>query len=481
MNEFLDSIVRILPPLAFGLCVAIGILFAAKAYIKHNVVIAFFNSLIMRVFANVLGVALICVSAFLNVGFVVGVGRGYPEATHIIPYLATLAGAVNLAAPLAVIVAWAAYKKKQHTLACVAGAAYFLILMFSLTTGSTVIHTSSNNINHQRGNADLITQTKQAQVANNKAQMQQALTTANPEALALGATTMKNANGVSVSVARYCKQGNWYFNNRTACRDYLSAQQSTAALAGVTTLRQANNKLMDEALQAQLNKPTPMLPKFLGFDVPENIMFSLCILVLEIAALVAFLYGRTTAPSEDKEITVRQVQTELDLAETNRQTTPVQSRSKGKQSARSGNPKNLLKPTKAPPLKEQELCYRTAIGKVQPEGQISNELLEDLLYQLAAYNPNAVLTADAVIQLIADHRDGVSVGKERILKLISSDQMSDIVLTNGSKKPKVYSFKPQETSSNVRSTQQSGASGLPAGQSALSQHGMENPGHRESA
>lgn len=476
MNEYLDSLSKVLPVAAFALLAVGTVLFLAKTYVKHNLVILFFNSLVMRVFANILGMALVCVSAFLNVGFVVGVGRGYPDAAGMIPILATLAGAVNLAAPLAVLVAWTAYRKKQTSLAIVAGTGYLLILFFSLTTGSTVIHSSAGNISTQRDNADLVTRTNQELIRANKAQMQDALTYANPEALALGGTTMTNANGARVSVSKYCSHGNWYFNNRPVCRDYLAAQQSTEALAGVATLRTENKQLLKAGLDAQLNKPTPMLPKFLGFDLPENIMFSLCILVLEIAALVCFLYGRTTAPSDTVEITVSDLQSAADLSQTVRQSKGSQSKSKRSQTGRSDNSANLKHVAEAPPLKEQKRAYMDSIGEVQPEGSIPTELLEDLLYQLATYNPKAQLNADHVIKIIANNRDGVSVGKQRLLNIIASDRMSDIVLTSTTNGRKVYSFKQVAGASNVQ--QPASVQGLPTSQSALSQGGAADHGRR---
>ena len=476
MNEYMQSLGEVLPVVAFALLTVGFILIMAKTYVKHHLVILFFNSLAMRVFANLLGMALICVSAFLNVGFVVGVGRGYPDAGDMIPILATLAGAVNLAAPLAIIVAWTAYRKKQNGLALVAGLAYTLILMFSLTTGSTVIYSSANNIGTMRSNADLVTSTNQELIRANKAQMQDAMTYANPEALALGGTTMKNANGTRVSVSKYCSAGNWYYNNRSECRDYLSAQQSTEALAGVATLRTENKKLLTEARDAQLNKPTPMLPKFLGFDLPENIMFSLCILVLEIAALVCFLYGRTTAPADTVEITVSELQSQADLRRSDAQSKGSKSKSTGTKSGRSGNADHLPVTPKTPQLKEQKRAYMDAIGSTQPEGAIPTELLEDLLYQLATYNPGAQINVDHVMALIRENRGGVSVGKQRLLNIIASDRMSDIVLTSTTNGRKVYSFKQVEGASNVQ--QPASVQGLPTSQSALSQGGAADHGRR---
>lgn len=287
---------------------------------------------------------------------------------------------------------------------------------------------------------------------------------------------MLNANGRNVSVSTYCKPGNWYANNSSACQSYLLAQANSGAAQNRTLLRNQNVELMQASLDAAKGKPTPMIPTFAGFELPPKAAYFFMAIVIELAAGICLWFAMIGSPPPTKNLGWSELQSQADLRRSDAESKGGKSGSAGAKSGRSGNADHLPVTPKTPQLREKKRAYMDAIGSAQPEGAIPTELLEDLLYQLATYNPGAQINVDHVLELIRENRGGVSVGKERLLKLISSDKLSDIVLTSKENGRTVYTFNRVEGASDVQ--QSSGVQGLPVSQSALGQSGAADYGRR---
>ena len=480
MNDLYDFLLNFtttwVPAIALSLLGAAGLVLLTKKYIEYKFEIDLLNNAITLLAARLTGWSLLCVSAAMNMQFGFAMSKGFPAVEEYAVFVAVMMGAINLCAGWSIALMKKAHDQKRTVIGSWAALSYFLIVMFSLMTASSVLFSGHEGIETRISNTDTQIRINEEQRRVNAAQIAMLSNTPSSDAYQLGSGTMRNANGRNVSVSKYCRQGNWYANNSTACQQYLTAQANSGAAAATQDLRQQNVTLLQASLDAEKAKPAPMTPLLFGFTLPPEAAYFFVALIIEIAAGVCLLHSMTGTPSQTVSFGGSELQTQADLRRSDAQSKGGKSGSKGGKSARSGNADHLPVTPKTPPLKEQKRAYEDSIGSVQPEGAIPTELLEDLLYQLAIYNPGAQINVDHVIELIRENRGGVSVGKERLLKLISSDRMADIVLTGKENGRTVYTFNRVEGASDVQ--QPSGAQGLPASQSALSQSGAADHGRR---
>ena len=109
-----------------------------------------------------------------------------------------------------------------------------------------------------------------------------------------------------------------------------------------------------------------------------------------------------------------------------------------------------------PHLNKVLSSYEMAFRDSERADPVTDGQLEDLISQIGLHNPHARAVANDIMRIIA-HYKGVGIGKGRVLNLLASPAMSDVILIEHKGETKQYIYRDR---TYVQNTQQR-VGGLP--------------------
>lgn len=424
-----------------------------------------------KIFAFIIGAALLLVSCALNALFGMMLAKAMPEYPTMGLITAVLLGLGNLASIFAIKEAVERKAAGDKLGAKVSRAKWFIIMCFSLMTASSMFLT----LNGRLEDINLLADAKVAQ--NNKKII------ANENAIKRGATVpsantakfqnlfIKNSNNARVRLTSVCtKNSGWYYNNYQSCKAYRTALANSGQAALNAQLEQASLALGDANIALLESKPMVFNPTFFGVAFATKWAFFLVAVFMELVAEVCLSYaftkpkGRPLQNSGIKTVGISGINPASQNASPKGLVGAASSRAgaaakKSKPPVAPRENTQFVKSEPKPALRGGQSAAIKALPNPYNNSVLEDEL-DDLLYQLAVANPQTKVTSPEINKIISDHRGGKGIKQDRILAAFRRNP--DIILVRNQGKRDEFILR------NVASGTSSGNTGMAAAEPGVS-------------